>query len=143
MEKFKIHIYLRHYVHDKNTFETYKEIIKKILRAQKIAKFSFNLLLNYSPELSVELKDRLMDISRKLIEVEIGFSVAAGRGAGEALLDLMEESLSNVAADMSKSVVIVIDGDAYSIDQPEVMRRIRNIAMKVMDENAILVEIRC
>ncbi len=138
MESFKVHLYLRHYVHDKITFETYKEIIKKILRAQKVVKFNFNMLLNYSADLSVELRDRLMEISKKLIELEIGFSVAAGRGAGEALFDLMEESLSNVAADMSKSVVIVLDGDAYAIDQPEVLRRIRNISTKVIEEDAML-----
>lgn len=138
MEKFKVHIYLRHYVHDERTFETYKEIIRKILSAQKKSDFNFNLLLNYSKQLDTKSRDKLMEISRKIVDADIGLSIAMGRGAGVALFDLMEETLSNVAVDRSKSVVIVMDGDAYAIDQTDVLRRIRNIATKTIEENAIL-----
>ena len=138
MEKFKVHVYLRHFVRDERTFETYKKIIGKILRAQKQIDFNFNLLLNYSTDLSATVRDRLMEISQKLIEADIGLSIVMGRGAGAALFDLMEEVLGNVSVDRSKVIVIVIDGDAYAIDQTEVLRRMRNLATNVMKENAIL-----
>lgn len=138
MEKFKVHVYLRHYVHDEQSFEEYKKIVNKVLRAKKLAKFNFNILMDYSPEISRGMRDKLIEISEKLIDADIGFSSKLGHGAGTALFDLMEESLSNVSVDRTNAVVIVIDGDAYEIDSTTVLRRMRNLATRVITENAIL-----
>ncbi len=138
MENYKLHVYFRHYVHDEETLARYKKIVNRVNRATKLAKFNFNVLVNFDPNMSQRIKDEITTISQKLIESNVEFSIKIGRGAGVALFDLVEENLSNMSVDREKFLVCVADGDAYPIDDTEFLRQVRKIADTVVSENAIL-----
>lgn len=138
MEKYKLHIYFRHYIHDEETLERYKLIVNRVNRATKLAEFNFNILVNFDPKMSQHLKDEIMKISQKLIESNVEFSVKIGRGTGVALFDLIEENLSNMSVDREKFLVCVADGDAHPIDNVGFLRQVRKLADSMVAENALL-----
>lgn len=138
MMDFKIHVYFRHYVHDKDTMDTYKRIVVRTVKAAKLADFNFNILLNYHADLPREMKDELMVISEKLIERNVGLVAKRGYGAGTAFFDIVEEALSTAVVDRKQFVLIIIDGDAYPIDDVRFLRSIRKISEKVITTNSLL-----
>lgn len=138
MEKYKLHLYFRHYVHDRETLERYKKIVNRVNRARKLADFNFNVLVNFNPNMDQELKDEITKISQKLIENNVEFSVRLDRGAGYALFDVMEENLSNMSSDRGNFVLCVVDGDSYPIDDAHFLRQVRKLANTVVSENALL-----
>jgi len=139
MEKYRLHVYFRHYVHDRDTLERYKKIVNRVNRATKLAKpFRFNVFVNFDPGMPQGLKDEVARISQKLIEGNVDFSVKVAHGAGVALFNVIEESLSNMSVDREDVVICVDDGDSYPIDRPDFLRQLRSLADKVHGEKAIL-----
>lgn len=138
MEKYKLHLYFRHYVHDEDTLARYKKIVNRVNRATKLTKFNFNVLVNFNPNMPQYLKDEITNISKKLIEQNIEFSIRIGHGAGVALFDIIEEVLSNYSIDKENFLICVIDGDAYPIDSSHFLRQVRKLANTVYDEKALL-----
>lgn len=138
MEKYRLHVYFRHYIHDADTLKRYKIIVNRVNRAMRLADFAFNIRINFDPNMEQSLKEELSRISGKLIESDISFSVNAYRGAGVALFDTMEEVLSNMSVDRGDFLICVVDGDSYPIDDVNFLRQLRKLADSVVREKAIL-----
>jgi len=138
MEKYKLHVYFRHYIYDEDTLKRYKKIVNRVNRATKLSHFNFNVLVNFDPNMSQHLKDEITDISKKLIEKNIEFSIRIGHGAGVALFDIIEEVLSNFSVDKEDFLICIADGDAYPIDDPHFLRQVRKLANSVHNEKALL-----
>lgn len=138
MERYRIHLYFRHYVHDEDTLARYKKIVNRVNRATKLAGFSFNVLVNFDPAMPQDLKDKVSNISKRLIEQNIEFSIRVGHGSGVALFDMVEEVLSNASVDKGDFLICVADGDAYPIDDPAFLRQVRKLADSVYKEKALL-----
>ena len=138
MENYKLHVYFRHYIHDEDTLKRYKEIVNRVNRATRLAEFNFNVLVNFDPGMPQKIKDEVSDISKKLIEKNIEFSIKIGRGAGVALFDIIEENLSNMSVDRKNFLVCVADGDSYPIDDVNFLRQLRKLASTIISEKAIL-----
>jgi len=138
MENYKLHVYFRHYVHDEDTLARYKKIVNRVNRATKLAEFNFNVLVNFDPNMSQHIKDGISDISKKLIESNVEFSIKIGRGAGVALFDIMEENLSNMSVDRKNFLILVADGDSYPIDDVGFLRQVRKLADAIVSEKALL-----
>lgn len=138
MERHKIHLYFRHYVHDEDTLARYKKIVNRVNRATKLADFVFNISVSYDPGMPVKLKDEVNKISVKLIENNVEFSVKVAHGAGFSLFNIIEENLSNMSVDRESFFVCCVDGDSYPIDDVKFLRQVRKIADEMAREGAIL-----
>lgn len=138
MKNYKLHVYFRHYIKDDDTLQRYKKIVNRVNRATKLTDFNFNILVNYDPSMSQKMKDAISDISKKLIESDVEFSVRIGHGAGVALFDTMEEILSNMSMDRGDFLITVIDGDSYPIDDVKFLRQVRKLADSVHENGSIL-----
>lgn len=138
MEQHKVHVYFRHYVHDEDTLARYKRIVNRTSRATKLADFAFNIVVDYDPGMPQRLKDEVSAISMKLVENSVGFSVKVAHGAGAALFNVVEESLSNMSIDREKFFVVCVDGDSYAIDDIRFLRQIRRMCDDMLKEGALL-----
>jgi hypothetical protein len=138
MEQYKIHVYFRHYVHNEDTLARYKRIVNRVNRATKLADFVFNVFVNYDPEMPQKLKDEINAISMRLIENNVDFSVKVARGAGVALFNIIEESLSNMSVDRDRFFIVCVDGDSYAIDNIRFLRQIRKMCDDMLGEGALL-----
>lgn len=138
MEKYRLHVYFRHYVHNLDTLASYKRIVNRVNRATQLTEFNFNIIVNFDPRMPQDIKDEINRISQKLIESNIEFSIRVGHGASVALFDAMEEVLSNLSVDKGDFLICVVDGDAYAIDDQYFLRQMRKLADSVYVEKAIL-----
>jgi hypothetical protein len=138
VERHKIHLYFRHYVHDEDTLARYKKIVNRVNRATRLTDFVFNISVSYDPNMSVHLKDEVNRISVKLIENNVEFSVKVAHGAGFSLFNIIEENLSNMSVDRKSFFVCCVDGDSYPIDDVGFLRQVRKVVDDMVRENAIL-----
>ena len=139
MKNYKLHVYFRHFIKDEDTLKRYKKIVNRVNRAAKLAKqINFNIIVNFDPKMSQHLKDQVSDISKKLIEQNIEFSIRVGHGAGIALFDAMEEIISNMSIDREDFLLCVIDGDSYPIDDAAFLRQLRKLANAVHENKALM-----
>ncbi len=97
-----------------------------------------NINLNYKHELPRKLKDRIVEISKTLVEKEIGFVARRGYGSGTNYLDIIEESLSLLSVDKSKIVVFIVDGDSYKLDDKEFLNLLKELGERCVKENALM-----
>jgi len=138
VERRKIHLYFRHYVHDEDTLARYKSIVNRVNRATRLTDFAFGIVVSYDPGMPVHIKDELNKISVKLIENNVEFSVKVAHGAGFSLFNVIEESLSNMSIDRKSFFVCCVDGDSYPIDDVKFLRQVRKIVDDMERENAII-----
>jgi len=138
VERYKVHVYFRHFIKDADTLARYKRIVNRVNSATRLTDFVFNVFVNYDPSMSQKLKDEVNAISVKLIENSVGFSVKVAQGAGVALFNVVEESLSNMSVDREKFFVVCVDGDSYSIDDIRFLRQIRRMCDDMLKEGALL-----
>lgn len=133
-----IHLYFRHYVGDTKTLNIYKEIVNALTKTKIPKNFFISLYLNYNAKLSEKMKDKIFETSEPLIENDITFSVKIAYGAGNAFLDVLEESVSIASIERKKFVVFLVDADQYPLENKEFYKNLEHLANFVERENAIL-----
>jgi hypothetical protein len=133
-----IHLYFRHYVGNRKTLNVYKEIVNNLIEAKIPKNFFTALYLNYNAKLSEKMKNKIFEVSEPLIENDIVFSVKIAHGAGNAFLDVLEESVSIASIDRKKFVVVLVDADQYPLNKKEFYSDIANLCEHLTKENALL-----
>ncbi len=132
------YVYLRHYIGDRKTFNIYKQIVNSLTHAKIPENFSLTVCVNYSAKLSEKMKDKIFACSTPLIEKDISLSVKIAHGAGNAFLDVLEESVSIASIEKKRFVVFLVDADQYPLDSKEFYNDLDELAKLVL-RNKVLI----
>ncbi len=135
---YKLHVYLRHYIRNQETLDIYKKIVNRVNRATKMVDFKFSIFVDFDSKMSNNLKSEIYEISKKLIENNIEFSLKIGHGAGIALFNVMEEFLSNTSIERKDSLICIFDADAYEIDNINFLRHIGKLANNLYNKKCLI-----
>lgn len=137
MDKFKVHVYFRHYIFNDLSHRIYEKLVRNILKASRMRKdFDFNLQVNYKDDLSKKLKNKILIDAKKLIENNIHVDAKVGHGASAAFFDIMEEVLSNMSIDRKSVILFIIDGDQFS--PINILDKINSLAKRMINNNILL-----
>lgn len=122
---------VRHYVSNIEQVGVLERISREIIKSQKDNMgIEYRLSLNYPKELSREIREKVYNVDKVLLENSISVDSYVGYGAGYAFL----KSVFNYLAESNRyykdkqKIIFLIDGEQFDITDKRVTKSILNIS---------------
>lgn len=138
MKPRRVRVYLRHFVHDRDSMDWYRKILVRADRASRLCDFDFIVMAKADTRLPQKLMDEFKLVNERVIDSNARFSLHVADFSDILVYKAFKDALEVARMNAQQIVGCVIDADSYAIDSVDVLRRIRRLADSMAERDAIM-----